>query len=246
MKKLSLLALLSVFVFWGCSNDDDEVKNEVVVSFENMLTEENSEFISNASEPNDQGSQKDTFKDPQNLATFEHYYADWGTGYSFAGFTYMNKTDNQTYNSPAPICGKGKNGKVYVAAYSSSYTPAIFTINDPDKYSIKGTWITNSTWAYIGMTEGDGYATPFKKDSWYKVTATGYNQNKEEIGKVEILLAKYKSDNDLPIKDWVWFDLTPLKDAVKIEFMSDSSDSDEYGPKTAQYFCLDGITLIEK
>ena len=34
--------LLSVFVFWGCSNDDDEVKNEVTLSFENLLTEENS------------------------------------------------------------------------------------------------------------------------------------------------------------------------------------------------------------
>ena len=50
MKKLSLLMLLSVFVFWGCSNDDDEVKNEVTLSFENLLTEENSEFISKAGE----------------------------------------------------------------------------------------------------------------------------------------------------------------------------------------------------
>ena len=55
MKKLSLLMLLSVFVFWGCSNDDDEVKNEVTLSFENLLTEENSEFISKAGEPNNQG-----------------------------------------------------------------------------------------------------------------------------------------------------------------------------------------------
>ena len=41
MKKLSLLLLLSVFVFCGCSDDDDDVKddvkNEVVASFENKL-----------------------------------------------------------------------------------------------------------------------------------------------------------------------------------------------------------------
>ena len=45
MKKLSLLLLLSVFVFCSCGDDDDDVKNEVVVSFENLLTEENSQFI---------------------------------------------------------------------------------------------------------------------------------------------------------------------------------------------------------
>ena len=244
MKKLSLLMLLSVFVFWGYSNDDDEVKNEVTISFENQLTEENSEFISNASEPNGINFQKDTFKDSQSLATFEHSYADWGSGYSFASFTYTNKTDNETGNSPAPICGKAKIGKVYLAANSSEGewgNSAFMTINNPDKYSIKGAWITNSTWAYIGMTEGDGYAKKFKAGSWFKAIAVGYNSENKEIGRLEYLLADYKTDTDLPIKDWVWFDMSSLKNAVKINFVTSSSD-----PGTANFFCLDGITLIEK
>ena len=64
--------------------------------------------------------------------------------------------------------------------------------------------------------------------------------------KAEILLANYKTDNDLPVKEWIWFDLTPLQNAVKVKFIPDSSDKNEYGIKTAAYFCLDGITLIEK
>ena len=67
-----------------------------------------------------------------------------------------------------------------------------------------------------------------------------------ETGKAEILLANYKTDNDLPVKEWIWFDLTPLQNAVKVKFIPDSSDKNEYGIKTAAYFCLDGITLIEK
>lgn len=246
MKKLSLLMLLSVFVFWGCSNDDDEVKNEVTLSFENLLTEENSEFISKAGEPNNQGFQEDTFKDPKNLATFSHYYADWGSGYSFSGFTYMNKTDNTTANSPAPICGKAKIGKVYIAANPTDFTNATLVINQPDQYKIKGTWITNSTWAYMGMTVGDASANKFKKGNWYKAIAIEYDAKDNEVGKTEIMLADYKTDNDLPVKDWIWFDLTPLNNAVKVQFALDCNDKSGDYMNTAQYICLDGITLIEK
>ena len=65
MKKLSLLLLLSVFVFCSCGDDDDDVKNEVVVSFENLLTEENSQFIADGT-PNNQAFQETDFKDPKN------------------------------------------------------------------------------------------------------------------------------------------------------------------------------------
>lgn len=246
MKKISLLFLLAVtFAFAGCSDDDD--KNDYVISFENSLTEAESEYQSaNTSSSTD--FTKETFKDPLNLLTFDHYYADWGTGYSFAGFTYMNKTDNKTANSPAPISGKGKTGKVYIAVDSSDGEygiPAILTINNPEQYSIKGTWITNSTYAYTCMTEGYGVATAFKKGSWYKVTATGYDNQEKEIGKVEISLADYKSDNDKPLSDWIWFDLSALQNAVKIKFIPSSSDTGEW-MNTAAYFCLDGITLTQK
>lgn len=248
MKKLSLLLLLSAFAFCGCS-DDDDVKNEVVISFENLLTEKNSQFIADGT-PNNLAFQKAEFNDPQNLVTLDHYYANWGYGggYSFAGFTYMNITDNQTANSPAPISGKGKTGNVYIAVDSSEGTygtPAILTIKD-SKYRMKGAWITNSTYAYNGMVNGDQMAHVFKTGDWYKVIATGYDETENETGKIEILLADYKTDNDKPVKDWIWFDLSALKNAVKIKFVPDSSDKAGEYLNTAAYFCLDGITLIEK
>lgn len=246
MKKLSLLLLLSVFVFCGCS-DDDDVKNEIIIDFENLLNEENDQFIANGT-PNNQSFQETEFNDPQNLISFKHYYADWGGGYSFAGFTYMNLTDNQTSNSPAPISGKAKIGNVYIAVDSSDGeygTPAILTIKD-NKYKVKGTWITNSTYAYNGMVQGDNIANAFKAGNWYKVIATGYDETGNETGKTEILLADYKTDNDKPIKEWIWFDLSALQNAIKVKFIPDCNDKTNGYMNTAAYFCLDGITLIEK
>jgi hypothetical protein len=68
MKKLSLFLLVSIFAFCGCSDDDDETKGgdkkEVVVSFENLLTEAESEFKTTEGEV-DGYYTKCNFKDPQ-------------------------------------------------------------------------------------------------------------------------------------------------------------------------------------
>lgn len=248
MKKLAYVcaALISVSLF-SCSNEDETPKMEKVISFEKALPAGQNEFIAEGT-PSDQGFQKTTFSDPEGLATFTHEYADWGMGYSFAAFTYMNYTDNQTSTSPAPICGKGKTGTVYVAVDDTGGdygNPAIMTINDPN-YTIKGAWITNSTRAYHDMVNGSSFANAFTQGSWYKVTAYGLDASGNKLAQTEIYLANYKSDNDTPVNTWIWFDLTPLQGATKIQFLPSSSDTGDYGMNTSAYFCLDGITLIEK
>ena len=115
MKKLSLffITCLSAFIFCSCDKDDENTTTVVPVSIslENKLTEDNTEFISEK-EIIPETSVFDTFQDSNGLLTFDHYFADWGSGYSFSAFTYMNKTDNSASNSPVPYCKKAKTGKV--------------------------------------------------------------------------------------------------------------------------------------
>ena len=232
MKKLSLffITCLSAFIFCSCDKDDENTTVvPVSISLENKLTEDNTEFISEK-EITPGTSTLDTFQDSNALLTFDHYFADWGSGYSFSAFTYMNKTDNSASNSPVPYCKKAKTGKVYLAVNPSDYSPAIMTINNPSIYTINGAWVTNSTYAYNSMTIGDSYATAFKKDSYFKLTATGFDAN-------------YKSNNDKPVTEWIWFDMSPLMAAVKIQFSLTSSDTGKYGMNTAAYFCMDDIVL---
>ena len=246
MKKLSLffITCLSAFIFCSCDKDDENTTTVVPVSItlENKLAEDNTEFISEK-EIIPETSVFDTFQDSNGLLTFDHYFADWGSGYSFSAFTYMNKTDNSASNSPVPYCKKAKTGKVYLAVNPSDYSPAIITINNPSIYTINGAWVTNSTYAYNSMTIGDSYATAFKKDSYFKLTATGFDANNNVTGTAEIYLANYKSDNDKPVTEWIWFDMSPLMAAVKIQFSLTSSDTGEFGMNTAAYFCMDDIVL---
>ncbi len=261
MKKYSLFLLVSLFAFYGCSDDNDEIKGgddndkkEVVVSFENLLTEAESEFKTDKGEAGDVYIQYQ-ISDPQDLIQLSHYYGNWGFG---GGFTYTNKTDVSTpgYSNLSAITAKGKNGKVYLTANTSSYTPAQITNLNPSEYDFKGAWITNTTYAYLAIKDGnDGGGNdsmvkgPFtnKDNDWFKLTATGYSADKNKIGSVDFYLADFRNNKQEIVNTWQWFDWSSIKDAAYITFEMSSTDNNESGQmNTPSYFSLDAITLIEK
>lgn len=252
MKKLSLLLMLSVFVFCSCDNDDD-VKNEVVISFENQLTDEESEYKTAEGEV-DGYYMKWKIIDPKNLIELPHYYMSYGDITSFGGgFTYTNKTDVSTpgFSNISAITGKGKNGKVYLTSNTNEFTPAQITNLNNNQYEFKGAWITNTTFAYLAIKDGnDGSSSvkgPFTNGDWFKLTAVGHNADGSIIGSVDFYLADFRNGKNEIINEWKWFDWSSLKNAVYISFEMDSSDKNEYEQiNTPSYFCLDGITLIEK
>ena len=257
MKKLSLLLLLSVFVFCGCSDDDDDIKNEVVVRFEKKLTDAESEFAPTGNQPTGYDVFETNIKDNQSLIECNHYYAAWGFA---GGFTYTNKTDISTPGSSnnSAITGKGKDGTTYLTIYTNSYNTAKLT-NLKGEYGFKGAWVTNATYAYLAVKNGDdgsdpSYVKKFTNDDWFKITAVGYKANDNEIGRVDFYLADFRNGKTEIVKTWKWFDWSSIKDADYIKFEMSSTDNSEYeneegvlvsSMNTPSYFCLDGITLIE-
>lgn len=258
MKKLSLFLLVSVFAFCGCSDDDDETKGgdkkEVVISFENLLTETESEFKTTEGEV-DGYYMKCNFKDPQNLIELPHYYSSYQGSTSFGGgFTYTNYTDITTagYSNISAITGKGKNGKTYLTSNTNSYTPAQITNLNTEKYEFKGAWVTNTTYAYLAVKDGnDGSSSmvkgPFTNGDWFTLTAVGYKADGSVIGRIDFYLADFRNNKQKIVNTWEWFDWSNISNADYIKFEMNSSDTDpEVGMITPSYFCLDGITLIEK
>lgn len=250
MKKLPLLVWLSVFIFYSC--ESDETENKVVVSFENLLSERNTTFVTDkgvVDPTNSYGIYKYQFKDPQSITEFNHYY--WEGGSFGGGFTYTNTTDINTpgYSNLSAITAKGVNGLVYFTAKTDQNTPAQITNLQPDKYHFKGAWVTNCTYAYLAIKDGnDGYLnqTKFENNDWFKVRATGYDPKGSSIGYVDFYLADYRNGKKEIIDTWKWFDWSSISRAYYIKFeMSSTDNNDKQEMNTPSYFCLDGITLIE-
>lgn len=249
MKKLLLgfmtLALL-LTVCQGCSDDEERVT--FLVGFEGMLTEENSEFTTTEGVDVGYGCKKTSFKDPNDMLEFTHYYYDSGFA---AGFTYTNKTDKTTpgYTNNSAITGTGYKGSTYLTSYIDSYNPARVTILKPEKYVFGHIMITNSTYAYLALKEGkDNFMndTKFEDGDWFKLTATGYKGEDTVTGQAEYYLADYRDGKRIAISSWERLNLEALGDAEYIAFTMSSSDNSEKGMDTPAYFCIGEIALLEK
>ena len=255
MKKLVWFwaALLCVSL-WSCSEDEnpagEEQKEDVVISFEGELSEPNSSFLATEGEE-DGFYMKTAFSDPQNVVSFTHYFSDWGFG---GGFTYTNGTDTATpgYANLSAITGTGKTGSVYLTANASSYTEARITNLQPGKYRFKGAWVTNTTYDYLAIKDGNdggsGLVTKFETGDfetgdWFKLTAIGHTSN--ETDTIHFYLADFRDWKSTIVNTWEWFDWSELADADYITFEMSSSDIGDFGMNTPSYFCIDDITLQE-
>ncbi len=249
MKKLALFLLVAV-VFCGCytdNNEDEKWGTTTKVSFNDQLTEPESEFTTTGGTPIDEYYTLTSFKDSKEIVEFNHYYGSWGFG---GGFTYTNKTDVTTAGSTnnSAITAKGQSGSTYLTSNSSSFTTARITNLDPAKCRFKEVYITNSTYAYLAIRDGDagiyGNVRKFAADDYFKLIITGYKANDEKIGDIEFYLADFRDGKSDIVKTWKLVDLKAIASAKYLTFAMESTDNNEYGMKTPSYFCLDGLTMV--
>jgi hypothetical protein len=198
-------------------------------------------------------------------ATFNHYYdAEW---FYWDGWTYTNVGDFTTpgymnqysaYVAPAPAAGEvGRRGSSnYAVAYNAAR--GISTVEVPDGIGFEGAWITNTTYAYLAVRDGDDgvppewggpYVRPFTTGDWFKLTIFGVDALGQDVGAVEFYLADYRSyvegidlPDDFIVHRWTYVDLSSLAGAVRLEFELDSTDTTEgWGINTPSYFALDDL-----
>ncbi len=175
MKK-NLFYLISLFSLLMVSCENDDVTVTKVVDLENKLTGVETEWTGDKSGteiPGDYGPiWKNQFSGADNLFVFDNYFSDS----SWSGFMYTNKSDVTTasYANNSAITGKAYTGKVYLTANSTDYNPAVISFKGGTSCRVKGMYVTNSTYAYFSMKNGDQFA---KKNSG---KATGLNSRSRE------------------------------------------------------------------
>lgn len=180
---------------------------------------------------------------------YNNYNEAWQ---SWTGFAYSRKTDVSTAgfsNQYSAITGEGNNAsEIYAVANGSPY----LKIKNED-IGINSIYITNSTYSYLSMQDGDAFAKQFGGISgddpdWFLLTIKGY-VNGIYIDSINFYLADYRFANNIDdyiINEWTEVDLTSINNSNGVDsitFALSSSDNGAYGMNTPAYFCLDDIDI---
>ncbi len=255
------LALVAAAAFFFSSN----AQAQTVSDFENLTLSKSDTFYMNTQDPNhvDNGFTNGN-------AHFQYYWdTAWG-GLWDHGFAYSNMTDSVTSgytNMYSAKAAKGYNGSSnYTIGWISSYGSSANRINLTGAAAgkmVKGFYLTNTTYAFNSMRDGDGYAKKFGDTTgtgtgatiaqgaypdWFKLTVKGWYNGALKSNTVDFYLADFRFANnaqDYILKDWTWVNLESLGNVDSLEFELSSSDMSGGGMATPAYFAMDNFTTAD-
>lgn len=186
---------------------------------------------------------------------FENTY---NTSWAFwsGGFIYSNSTDITTAgytNDFSAITGIGGNQSAnYAVNYSGN-------IDLGSEYVVSSMQLTNTTYAYLSMRDGDGIGKKFgdstnasgaldgtNGEDYFRLLIVGKDANQLVTDTVVFYLADFRFDDnnlDYLVNTWENVDLLPLGSVRYLEFTLESSDVGQFGMNTPAYFALDNITI---
>ena len=208
----------------------------------------------------------DTFYNGNDLAgTFQSagvtFNVNYDNTYDFwaGGFAYSNMRDDSTAgftNLFSAYPAGGANGSEIYALNTEGDT--LFFPSTTDLVSVE---ITNTTYAYLSMKNGDAFAKQFGspndangnpdgtqgKDFFY-VTVYSHDAAGDILDSLNINLADFTSSdpNDHYILDtWRTVDISALQEVEYLTFKYFSSDIGDFGINTPKFFALDNLVYKE-
>lgn len=189
--------------------------------------------------------------------TFQNYYDTAFGGYWASGWAYSNVFDTTTAgftNLYGAITGTDVSdtgiyavGQQHAGIKLNSSGGGVITYFD----SIR---ITNSTYAYLSMRDGDAIGKKFggptgNDPDFFKIVINGYDKDVMVNDSIEVYLADFRDSNnanDFILNDWQKVDLSSLNNDDRIDSISftlRSSDIGQFGINTPLFFCIDNIKI---
>jgi hypothetical protein len=127
------------------------------------------------------------------------------------------------------------------------YSPGSFICpaNGNGAYLIKSMMVTNNTYAYLDMKNGNPpNSKKFVSGDWFKLTIKGYKSKAETAG-VDVYLADFRDGKTFLMKNWQKVDLSALGMVDSVAFSFASTDNGDYGMNTPAYVCIDNIEFTQ-
>ena len=182
---------------------------------------------------------------------YDDSFGSW-TGWSISNTT--NVTTPGFTNQYSAITGEGfENSSTYATGYTAGGRTNIVLEGAAAGEQISGFYITNSTYAYLSMQEGDSFAKKFggltgDDPDYFLLTIKKYENDELSTDSVDVYLADYRfEDNseDYILNEWTYVDLTSLGTADSLQFFLSSTDVGSFGMNTPAYFCIDNFTTSD-
>ena len=175
----------------------------------------------------------------------------WDTsfgGYWAGGFALSNMTDSVTSGFTNMYSAKAGSGYALSAQYAVAYGNNYFSLSAGIIDSMR---ITNNTYAYNSMRDGDQFAKKFgglsgNDPDYFRVVFKGYLSGNVKPDSVTFYLADYRfSDNtqDYLVRDWTAVSLATLGEVDSVTYRFESSDVGIFLINTPTYFCLDALEI---
>lgn len=181
-----------------------------------------------------------------------NFNPNWNAWSGWA-ITSMRDTVTPGYtNDLSAITGTGYNSSTYAISYASPFSKLELQ-GDAFGGIVNGFYITNATYTYLSLRDGDGFAKKFggvtgDDPDYLLLTIEKYKDGVLGMESVEFYLADYRfSDNsqDYIVDDWQYVDLTGLGDVDSLIFTLSSTDVGAAGMNTPAYFCMDDLTTAD-
>lgn len=178
-------------------------------------------------------------------------------GFDFwSGWAISATSDTETpgyLNQYSAITGQGYDGSA-TYAITFAFDPQIIALTgDAAGGRADGMYVTNSTYAFLSMRDGDGVAKRFGGETgndpdFFRLTIKKYLNGELSQDSIDFYLADYRfADNsqDYLVDEWTYIDLTPLGPADSLQCSLTSTDIGDFGMNTPAYFCLDHFVADE-
>lgn len=165
----------------------------------------------------------------------------------WAGWAVTNHDDATTPgfgNQYSAITGTGAGGSSqYAIAFDGGEFGGAY-IDIADGQLAHSMDVTNTTYTYLSITEGDSFTPAFGNGDYFLLTITGYEGlggAGSIVNSLNYYLADYRDGKTFALDSWDNIDLTGLGDARSLGFTFETTKQSDFGGLTPTYVAVDNF-----